>query len=128
MRKNGKTLASLLTASCVWVVAGCGDSPPPVDSSNTEATVKGMIKVNGAPSGEGEVTFDPANIDRKDAKPRTAVVGKDGTFTITTLTGANQVTLKGSFVKKHPILEHTSKEVVVKSGENTVNLEYTADK
>jgi hypothetical protein len=121
--------AGLMTAAALWISGGCGgDSPPSVDTSKTEATVKGVVKVAGAPATEGEVVFNPANSSRKDVAPRSAPIGKDGTYSIKTLTGGNEVRLGGAVAKKNPLLERQSRQVEVKPGESSVDLEFGAAK
>ncbi len=118
-----RAIAGLSTAALL-TLSGCdGGSPPSVDTSKSEATVKGVVKVNDAPATEGEIIFDAANYQRKDVAPRSAPIGKDGTYTIKTLTGGNKVTLGGSVAKKNPILQHEMRTVEVKSGENTYDFD-----
>ena len=116
MGRFQRVVAGLLAAGAV---AGCEGSPPSVDSSNTEATVKGVVKVDGAPATEGEIVFDASNYKRPDAAPRTAPIGKDGTYTIKTFTGANVARLGGALTKKKTALQYTKRPVNVTSGENT---------
>jgi hypothetical protein len=47
----------------------------------------------GKPVSKGQVIFDPANVNRPSEPARTAEIGKDGTFEVTTLIGANRVTV-----------------------------------
>ncbi len=110
------------------IVLGCdGGSPPSVDSGKTEATVKGTVKIGGVPATEGDITFDPANYQRKDAAARTAKIEKDGTYTITTLTGSNMVKLGGAAVKKNRALQSLNRTYEVKAGENTFDFEAPAN-
>jgi hypothetical protein len=123
MRNINRPTIGLITAASLWILAGCGSSPPAVETSNTEATVKGVVKVGGAPAAEGEIVFDPANYKRKDASPRSAPIGKDGSYTITTLTGENQVKLGGSLARQKPIVARAQRSVDVHPGENTFDFE-----
>jgi hypothetical protein len=123
-----RPILGLMTAASLCIVGGCdGGSPPSVETSKTETTVKGTVKINGEPATEGEVLFDPTNYQRKDVSSRTAPIGKDGSFSISTYTGINQVKLAGSIAKKHHIASRVAKEVNVKPGE-TVSLEFTESK
>jgi hypothetical protein len=123
-----RPLVGLMTAASLCIAGGCeSGSPPSVDTSKTETTVKGTVKINGTPATEGEVLFDPTNYQRKDVSSRTAPIGKDGTFEISTYTGKNQVKLAGSIAKKHQIAARGAKEVDVKPGD-TVTLEFTESK
>jgi hypothetical protein len=119
----GPIAGLMMTLATLGLLAGCEGSPPAVDTSNTEATVKGVVKVGGAPVTEGDIIFDPANYKRKDAQSRTAKIGPDGTYTIKTLTGENQVSLGGSLAKKKPILQRVHRSVDVHEGENTFDFE-----
>lgn len=65
----------------------------------------------------GGITFDPSNIHRKDAEVRTAAIGKDGSYTVTTLVGENMVSVQGKGVPTNSIL------VVVKPGGVTVPID-----
>jgi hypothetical protein len=107
----------------VVLVLGCEGGRPSVDTSNTEATVKGVVKINGVPATEGEIAFDPANYKRKDVAQRSAPIGPDGTYTIKTLTGENQIRLGGSLARKKPIAARTAHTLDVKPGENTFDFE-----
>jgi hypothetical protein len=118
-----RVLAGLSTAATLWILPGCGDGAPRVDSSMTEATVKGVVKIDGVPATEGEIVFNPANNKRPTATPRSAPIGKDGTYTIKTLTGTNEVKLGGSLVKKSPLAGRATKVHEVTSGENTFDYE-----
>jgi hypothetical protein len=124
MRHVCGLFAGLMTVATLGILGGCGGSPPAVDTSNTEATVKGVVKVGGAPVTGGEIMFNPANYKRKDAAARSAPIGKDGTYTITTLTGENQVKLGGELARKDPVLEHQQQAVDVKPGENTLDFDF----
>jgi hypothetical protein len=126
MRKRHGLGACLLTVTALGFLAGCEGSPPAVDTTNTEATVKGVVKIDGVPATEGEVMFDPANYRRKDAAMRTAPIGADGSYTVKTLTGENQVKLGGSLVHKKGILGRVTRGLDVKPGENTFDFEASA--
>ena len=123
MRSLRGPITGLITAASLWILGGCGGSPPAVETSNTEATVKGVVKVGGAPSAEGEIVFNPANYKRKDAAPRSAPIGKDGSYTIKTLTGENQVRLGGSLARKKQVLTRVQRTLDVHPGENTFDFE-----
>ena len=62
----------------------------------------------GKPAGGGEITFDPANINRKDVTARTSKIGSDGSYTVTTLTGDNSVTVRASVIGATPSSRPTS--------------------
>jgi hypothetical protein len=110
-----------MTAATFWAAGGCGDGPPSVESSTTEATVKGVVKVDGQPATEGQIIFDPSNYRRKDAAPRSAPIGRDGSYAVKTLTGENVVTLGGAITKKAPHAAYKREAIDVKPGENTLD-------
>jgi len=114
-RPRKRDLVLVIAAS--FLAAGCGDGAPSVSSSRKEVTVKGTVTVQGQPAAGGEISFDPANINRRDASPRQAKIEKDGSYTITTLAGENMVTVKA------PKAGVNRKEYVVKSNENTIPVE-----
>jgi hypothetical protein len=122
MRRIRGPLVGLMTAAMLGIFVGC-EGAPAVDTSTTEATVKGVVKVGGVPATEGEIVFDPANYKRKDVAARSAPIGKDGTYTIKTLTGENQVKLGGSIARKKPILSRVQHAYDVHPGENTFDFE-----
>lgn len=111
-------LAAVLVAA--W---GCGGGgAPSVSSSNEEATVKGTVQVNGKPLDGGEIVFDPSNVTRKTAMPRSAKVTA-GTYEVKTLVGDNSVTVRGKAIDRDLALSANQRIVDVKSGENTVPIE-----
>jgi len=82
----------LAALAALFALTGCeGGGTPSVSGSNTEVTVKGKVTYKGQPVTEGEIRFDPANINRRDAKIVSAPIGKDGTYTVKTLQGENTV-------------------------------------
>jgi hypothetical protein len=104
MKRAHKLAVLLATTTVVLTVWGCGgseSSPQAVSGSSQEAIVKGTVTVKGKPATGGEVTFDPANIERPTAKARTAPIGADGTFTVTTLIGQNTVSAAGTGIPRN---------------------------
>ena len=87
-----------------------------------EATVKGTITVNGKTATGGEVLFDPANVNRRNAPTSKAAVGKDGTYSLKTLVGENSIMVSGPEVTSEKI-SMPRKFLDVKSGENTFPIE-----
>ncbi|WP_435018839.1 hypothetical protein TA3x_000826 [Tundrisphaera sp. TA3] len=88
--------ARILPFAALLALAGCdgGGAPPSVSGSNTEVTVHGTVKYKGQPVTSGIVQFDPANINRRDAKGVNGPIDKEGKFTVKTLIGENRVTFK----------------------------------
>jgi hypothetical protein len=72
---------------------GCGPGGPRAEPSLVEATVTGRVESAGKPITKGRVLFDPANVNRPREAARTAEIGPDGTYKITTLIGENRVTV-----------------------------------
>ncbi len=106
---------------------GCGDGKPSTDTSLTEATVTGVVKANGEPVTEGgTIAFNPSNYGRKVAA-RTAQIGPDGRYTITTYTGDNQVSYGGPVASKHPGVGLRHDFATVTSGENTFDFDVLAE-
>ncbi|SIN67885.1 hypothetical protein SAMN05444166_0032 [Singulisphaera sp. GP187] len=104
----------------VLALVGCGEGAPSVSSSTTEVAVHGTVKYKGQPVKDGSIRFDPANIQRKDAKAVSAPIGPDGTYTIKTLQGENTISFtlpelskkdfsvaSASFVYNAPVGEST---------------------
>ena len=115
-------LVGLSLLSLVLIVTGCSSSAPPAVSSSTqEVQVKGKVTINGAPAKGGEVMFDPANINRPEAKPTTMPIGDDGTYSGTTLVGEVAATVTNPALNT-PELTANRKVVTLEPGENTVDI------
>ena len=100
MHRRIACMMLIAITTSVLVVIGCGDSHPPVDSSLTEATVKGVVKLKGKPAvGGGTVMFNPSNVDRKVAAATTEIK-EDGSYSLKTYTGGNEVKFSGPFIKE----------------------------
>lgn len=84
-------LALAASATLLLAVTGCDDRPAVNSSTTEEGTVHGRVTVDGKPATAGEVVFNPANHLRKMAPARSAPIGADGTYTVTTLSGTNSV-------------------------------------
>ncbi len=98
---------------------GCGGDVPGVSSSLTEAKVSGKVTIKGQPAKQGNVTFNPANVNRK-VGSRTAPI-KDGTYEITTLVGGNAVSVDGT---KDPAAgAYNTKNFDVPAGSSTLDLD-----
>ena len=84
----------LLPAALAWLACG-GCGRPTTSTSSEEATVNGAVTIMGKPATQGgTITFNPANVTRKDAPPREAPLDKDGRYRVTTLVGQNTVTVR----------------------------------
>jgi hypothetical protein len=101
----------------VVLIAGCGDGKPSMDTSLTEATVSGVVSVKGIPATGGAILFNPSNAGRI-VPTRSAPIGPDGTYSIKTLTGTNQVSFEGEVAKKNAGVGLIKDFAEVTSGEN----------
>jgi hypothetical protein len=101
---------------------GCGDGKPSVDTSKTEATVSGVVKVRGKPADGGTIIFNASNSERIVAA-KFAPIGKDGAYTITTYTGGNQVSFDGDVASKNQGVGLLKEFVDVKAGTNQADFD-----
>ena len=121
-------MAFCVAAVVLAGVAGCGDSSSDVPSSastasTAEAKVSGTVKIGGKAATDGEVVFDPSNVNRK-VGDRRAKIGPDGRYEITTLIGMNSITVAGSkAAKDNPKAGYISKSFDVKEGTNSFDIE-----
>jgi hypothetical protein len=124
MMQNGLArLTGLAAATLVIIGWGCGGGTPAVDTSTTEATVKGVVAIRGKPVTQGTISFDPSNVKRKFEPVRSAPIGKDGSYAVKTLVGANQVTFSGPAFDKDRQLQDVLLPFDVQAAENTFNVE-----
>jgi expansin (peptidoglycan-binding protein) len=128
MRLIAKTWSrGFVTAvSAAWLAALCGcesgGAAPPVSSSTEEGTVHGTITVNGKKASGGKILFDPSNIHRKSVGAASAEIDKDGTYTVKTLIGENQIRVESPETKKGMF---NVDRFDVKSGDNTHDVSLT---
>ncbi len=122
MKAGRRMIAAGIGLALAAGLGGCGT--PSGDTSTAEATVKGVVKLNGKPATEGEISFDPSNYQRQ-VPAKTAPIGKDGSYTITTMVGPNTIKLTGPIVKKFGILAYRQKNLTVEKGDNTFDFETT---
>jgi hypothetical protein len=114
----------LLASACTSVLAlGVGCGSPSATTSTTEATVHGTVKLKGKLITSGKVSFNPANINRKDAPIATAEITKDGTYTVKTLVGGNMVSVTAPETQKDPFLQYNRVQRNVTAGENTYDID-----
>ena len=113
-------LVLLTSLAASW---GCWDDRPSVDTATTEATVNGTVKINGTIATKGTISFDPSNYKRKDARPVSAPIGKDGTFTLTTLVGENAVSVSSPLINRDPTLSYNRQSIVVTDGSSPITVE-----
>jgi hypothetical protein len=99
------------------IFSGCGDGKPSVDTSHNEATVTGVVTANGVPVTGGTIYFNPSNSGRI-VPIKSAEIGPDGRYTITTYTGDNQVSYGGEVATKNRGVGLRHDFATVQSGEN----------
>ncbi len=102
--------------------AGCGDGKPWVDTSLNEATVSGIVSVKGKPADGGTILFNASNSGRI-VPARTAKIGPDGSYTVKTYTGVNQVSFDGEVTAKNRGVGLLKEAVDVAPGENKANFD-----
>jgi hypothetical protein len=121
MRNGRLPLWAAIAGTFILAMEGCGDSPPSVSGSTAKATVTGKVTANGSPVTSGEVIFNPANINRKDAPTAKATLGKDGSYSVETLVGENQVqVMSPSFTTRE--LQYNDQPYTVPSGGGTFDI------
>lgn len=119
---GGRVGVGLLVVLMGMAAGGCGSGAPRAESSLTEATVTGRVTTPGKPITKGQVIFDPANVNRPREAARTAEIGPDGSYKVTTLIGENRVTvaIPGRPMKKGtPYVQQTCR---VQAGDNTFDI------
>jgi hypothetical protein len=114
--------ALLLLGAVVLAAAGCGDGKPWVDTSHNEATVSGVVSVRGKPAEGGTILFNPSNSGRI-VPIRTAKIGPDGSYTIKTYTGVNQVSFDGEIAAKNRGVGLVKEACDVNPGENKADFD-----
>jgi hypothetical protein len=103
-------------------LSGCGDGTPSMDTSLTEAVISGVVSVKGLPATGGTILFNPSNAGRI-VPTRSAPIGPDGTYTIKTLTGVNQVSFEGEVATKNRGVGLLKDFAEVTSGTNQKNFD-----
>jgi hypothetical protein len=121
MRYGKIPIAGLLASTLLVAACGCGSGAPPVESSTREATVKGTIKVRGKLVGGGNIIFQPSNPSRVVAS-RKAPIGKDGSYSVTTMVGQNNVIIESPEVMRAGLTTEMI-QFDVKDGENVKDIE-----
>jgi hypothetical protein len=114
--------AIVLLCSC----SACGPSGvSSLSASREETTVKGVVRIRGKAVDNGKVIFNAANVSRPDAELRQASINKDGTYTLKTLVGVNQVQVscKELHTAQNRMFAETEYAFTADSGENTFDIE-----
>ncbi len=114
------------------VLLGCGPNSdaPRLETSTEEATVKGTVRVNGKAVTNGSMTFRAGHVRRQNVPNRDTTIGKDGTYTIKTMIGENYVAVDCKELRDPKLRQFRDDEqlVIVKSGENTIDLDFPPKK
>jgi hypothetical protein len=92
-------LTILLATTALALGVGCDDGKPSVDTSKREATVSGIVSVRGKPATGGNILFNASNSERI-VPYKTAPIGPDGSYKVTTFTGGNKVSFDGEIAAK----------------------------
>jgi hypothetical protein len=104
-----------LASTPLLLALGCDDGKPSVDTSKREATVSGIVSVRGKPATGGNILFNASNSDRI-VPHKTAPIGPDGSYKITTYTGGNRVSFDGEIATKNMGVGLIQEYVDVKPG------------
>ena len=123
MRPHWQRWAWLVAPSlALAIIPACGGGTPAASSSGDEVTVSGTVKAEGQPVAKGQIHFDPANVNRKDASARTVAIGPDGTYTITTLVGQNRIRVTDVAAKRNQSFDEIGRDVRPGEGPLDINL------
>ncbi len=107
----------LLAGALLVVLGGCSGKPS-VSTATEEATVTGSVTIQGKKATAGSVTFNPSNYKRQ-VPARTVPIEKDGTYSIKTLVGQNQVRVSSPALGRNRELGDMDYTYEVKEGANT---------
>jgi hypothetical protein len=105
---------------------GCSNGKPSVDTSKTEAKVSGTVRVRGQLAEGGTIIFNPSNSERI-VPTFSATINKDGTYSVTTYTGGNQILFEGDVALKNREIGLLREYVEVQRGENTANFDLLSE-
>jgi hypothetical protein len=114
--------SSLVLVTLACATSGCGDGKPWVDKSLNEATVTGIVSVKGKPADGGTILFN-ANNSGRTVPIKTAPIGRDGSYSIKTYTGVNQVSFDGEITAKNRGVGLLKEACDVVAGENKADFD-----
>src|SRR5262245_51604955 len=120
----GRRLATVFASAALMTAVGCGGGQTTGERTapKTEATVTGMITIKGKAATKGRVTIEPLGPNGIPTGSKVADVGKDGTYTVTTTPGSNDVTVS-STGDAAADSGYNKTNIDVKPGSNTLNLD-----
>jgi hypothetical protein len=113
----------LIASVCAFAIVGCGSATPYAEASLTEAKVSGRVTAAGKPVTKGQIIFDPANVNRRNERARTAELRTDGTYEVTTLIGENRVTVAIPVPRTKGQYPYNQRTCAVKVGINSLDIE-----
>jgi hypothetical protein len=95
---TSRSPAALVASAALMVAWGCGGTREAEKgaASKADATVTGKVLIKGRPAAKGRITFEPLDANGLPAASNVAQVGPDGTYTVTTKTGPNDVTVSST--------------------------------
>jgi hypothetical protein len=121
---TSRSRAALVTSAAMIAAWGCGGAREADQGAapKAEATVTGKVTIKGRPAEKGRITFEPLGANGMPAGSNVAQVGKDGTYTVTTKTGPNDVTASAT---GDPAADssYNKTSFEVQPGTNTLNLD-----
>jgi hypothetical protein len=115
-----------LTVALLFGCGGCSTQGVPyISSSQEETTVKGVVRVRGKPVDNGTVVFNAANVGRPNVALRKASINKDGTYSLKTLVGGNnvQVSCKELLKAENRMFNESEFSLTAERGETTFNID-----
>jgi hypothetical protein len=105
--------------ACGLALSGCGSgSGDGAASLGEEATVHGKVTIKGVRAKSGRIYFDPTTASRQSVPVSSVEIGKDGTYTVKTLTGENRVNVETAETRSDSNLS-IPETFVVNSGDNS---------
>ena len=120
MSASQRVGAGLIVGALLAAGWGCGVKPS-VTTTDDEATVTGSVTIKGKKATAGSVSFNPSNYKRQVAA-RTASIAKDGTYSIKTLVGENQIKVSSPGLGRSRELSDVDLYFDVKAGPNTYDI------
>ncbi|QDV38778.1 hypothetical protein [Tautonia plasticadhaerens] len=126
MAISRRRLGAVAAAALLAAGTGCGGGRPSVDTGTEEVMVSGKVTLNGKPA-TGTISFDPSNVERKNAAARSTPINEDGSYTITTLIGQNRVSFSGPEISKNPDILNAAYMHDLQAGENKLDFDLPLD-
>jgi hypothetical protein len=132
MARKPPAMLTSLGSALLLVAVGCDSYPdaPPLTTSMEEATLKGVVRVNGKPVDNGTISFRTAHIRRPNSPTKHVDIGKDGSYSVKTVIGENYVEVETKELTKPAMRRYRNQEqlIMVQSGDSTVDISIPATK